>query len=362
MTASRRSDDRRRRPAPATLLVCAPPLMCAFWAAACGGDSRSPTAPAPAGAGTVTGVVVSVVEGEPIAGANVRIARQSAIADASGRFQVTGVPEIGLFPFIIEAPGYFQRQTSVVLRSINLDPDVTVDLIPKSAPFNYRFFLQFARDELTQGQTGLRPLRPWTVAPSFYVKTALDPTGEILPPDIIEHIVTILVNGVREYSGGRLSAAAVEKGTDDRSSAAGWVNVGFRRELSQPGYAGEATVGGNQGTMWLRFDPDDPRRHVDDPSGCAARVVQVAAHEIQHTMGYYHTSGAYVSLFADPDCDAANLSESLRYHAGVMYSRPRGNMDPDTDPGDFMFGITSGADQPVVFCSDAHVDGGGVLP
>ena len=238
-----------------------------------------------------------------------------------------------------------------------------VDLIPHSTPFDYNFFRQFARNELERGPTGLEPLRPWTVPPSFYPKTTVDPTGEVVPPEIIEHVATVLVNGVREYSGGRLSAGGVETGTENRPASTGWANVLLLREISvaMPNIAGQATLGGNQGTMWLRFDPDDPRLFVNDPSGCYARVVQVAAHEIQHTMGYYHTSGTYAARHADPDCDVANLSESLRYHGGVMYSRPRGNTDPDTDPDGYTLNATAAGSQPVVSCSDALVAAGGVI-
>lgn len=327
-----------------------------MWAAvaACGGSPAAPSSPGSAGSGTISGIVVSVVEGLPIPGASVKVGNVTSTADADGRFAVAGIPAIGQFPFVIEAPGYFQRRTSVRLTYLASPPEVEVDLIPHSTPFDYNFFRQFARNELERGPTGLEPLRPWTVAPSFYIKTVLDPTGEPILSGVVEHVATVLVNGVREYSGGRLSAAQVEMGMEDRAAAPGWVNVLFRRELSGPNIAGQATLGGNQGTMLLRFDPDNPRLYVNDPSGCYARVVQVAAHEIQHTMGYYHTWISYDPLYEDPDCDAANLSESLRYHAGVMYSRPRGNLDPDTDPEDFAFSVTTGT-KPVVSCSEAHV-------
>jgi len=332
-------------------------------AAACGGSPARPTSPEPAGSGTVSGVVVSVVDRAPIPGASVKVGDRSATANANGRFELTGVPEIGEFPFVIDAAGHFQRRTSVRLRYLASHPDVEVDLIPHTTPFDYNFFRQFARNELERGQTGLEALRPWTMAPSFYIKSVLDPTGEVIPSEIVQHVATILVNGVREYSGGRLSAAGVETGTEDRPATPGWVDVLFQRKIEgyPPNTAGLATIGGNQGTMWLRFDPDDPRLYVDDPSGCYARVVQVAAHEIQHTMGYYHTWISYAPLYADPDCDAANLSESLRYHAAVTYSRPRGNLDPDTDPEGFTLNATAGANQPLVSCSDAQVGGGGVI-
>jgi hypothetical protein len=32
------------------------------------------------------------------------------------------------------------------------------------------------------------------------------------------------------------------------------------------------------------------------------------------------------------DCPAGQLSAAESYHAGIVYSRPRGNLDPDRDP------------------------------
>ena len=36
--------------------------------------------------------------------------------------------------------------------------------------------------------------------------------------------------------------------------------------------------------------------------------------------------------FIAGDCPAGQLSAAETYHAGIAYSRPRGNLDPDRDP------------------------------
>jgi hypothetical protein len=53
-------------------------------------------------------------------------------------------------------------------------------------------------------------------------------------------------------------------------------------------------------------------------------------------MGFFHV-GDKKSLmypFVAGDCPAGELSAAESYHAGIAYSRPRGNTEPDHDPSD----------------------------
>jgi hypothetical protein len=326
------------------------PLVLALGVLVVAGCSRAPTrptAPAAPDSGSVAGVVVRTQDDVPIAGATVMIDRWEATTDADGRFALSGLPIAGQPTFSIAAAGYLNRQTHVrldVARS-----GVVVDLIPDSAPFLIEFYRQIARNA-AESTTGLEPLRRWTVNPSFYFKTSHDPSGETVPAAVIEHIETIFANSVRELSGGRFRVAAFETGEAARPPADGWVNVLFQSTLANPNAAGTATVGGNQGTIWLRYDPADPQLFADDPSGCYSRVVQVAAHEILHTMGYWHPTSAYAPLAIDRGCTGSDWSAEMRYHAAVMYSRPPGNRDPDTDPSVFYFATSGGPRPPIVSC------------
>jgi hypothetical protein len=36
--------------------------------------------------------------------------------------------------------------------------------------------------------------------------------------------------------------------------------------------------------------------------------------------------------FLPGNCPSGTLSAAEKYHAAIAYSRPRGNLDPDTDP------------------------------
>ena len=51
-------------------------------------------------------------------------------------------------------------------------------------------------------------------------------------------------------------------------------------------------------------------------------------------MGFFHVRdrSSMMFPFIAGDCPAGQLSAAETYHAGIAYSRPRGNLDPDRDP------------------------------
>jgi hypothetical protein len=51
-------------------------------------------------------------------------------------------------------------------------------------------------------------------------------------------------------------------------------------------------------------------------------------------MGFWHVSdrSSVMFPFDSGDCRSGTLSAAESYHAGIAYSRPRGNTDPDRDP------------------------------
>jgi hypothetical protein len=321
--------------------------------AACGGGSGGPAAPSGnpfTGTSSAAGTVVRILDGTPVAGASVAIAGHYTTSDAAGRFALSGLSSFGTVR--VEADGYVPRESYIRLDTPR--DGIAIDLIPNTAPFSLAFYRLFARDAL-ESTVGLRPLSRWTIPPSFYIKTSVS-TGEPVPADVIDLIKSVFENSVRELSAGRMSVAAFETGASTRPAADGWVNVIIEPQLFTVGELGRSTVGGNQGMMWLRFDPADPRRYQNDPSECAAEIVKVAAHEIYHTMGYWHLTDDFLPALADPGCDGASLSDMVRYHAAVMYSRVPGNMDPDRDPSTFAFARTGGAG-PIVSCTLASAAG-----
>ena len=57
-------------------------------------------------------------------------------------------------------------------------------------------------------------------------------------------------------------------------------------------------------------------------------------HEVGHALGFFHVGdrNSLMFPFIAGDCPAGALSAAESFHAGIAYSRPRGNTDPDHDP------------------------------
>ena len=298
---------------------CLRSVVCAAVLAGCTQGPVQPSTPASPDSGSLAGTVVRTQEDAPIAGATVKVDRWEATTGADGRFEIEGLPAAGEPTLSVTAPGYLNRRSHVRLDGAR--SGVVIDLIPDSAPFLIDFYRQLARNA-AESATGLEPLRRWTVDPSFYFDTTHHPSGQTIPREVIDHIEAIIANSVPQLSGGRLAVARFETGESFRPAAEGWVNVVFQSQLASPTAAGTATVGGNQGMIWLRYDPANPEVFVNDPSRCYSRVVQVAAHEILHTMGFWHTTSAFDQFTIGPSCTGADWPAELRYHAGVMCLAP----------------------------------------
>lgn len=94
-----------------------------------------------------------------------------------------------------------------------------------------------------------------------------------------------------------------------------------------------AEVSGNSGRMLLRYNPErDDTPEVVSLHSCTATMIYVAEHEITHTMGFWHAGSEGDFNDTDWACTGTGRSERARYHASLVYSRPRGNQDPDLDP------------------------------
>jgi hypothetical protein len=169
---------------------------------------------------------------------------------------------------------------------------------------------------------------------------------------IITELQTLFRNSVPELTGGRFAVATIETGPEARADRAGWVNVLFQRVLPTAGAAGQATVGGNQGTIWIQFDPETPRLSPEIGLACAF-ATSVAEHEIVHTMGFYHVDRLpdVDNPFQSPNfCSGNNRPSVVRYHASIMYSRPFGNAYPDNDPAAFLHAGISSPPSVIVAC------------
>jgi hypothetical protein len=165
----------------------------------------------------------------------------------------------------------------------------------------------------------------WTTAPSFYVKT-VDQNGRAIEPEVMVRVLDAIRQAVPAFTAGHYSAAAIETGTDVRPQTLDWINVDIRREPQEKRVCGFARIGANPGSITLH----------DDVCSCGSNKIPgaVTMHEVGHALGFFHVAnrGSLMFPFIAGDCPAGQLSAAESYHAGIAYSRPRGNTDPDHDP------------------------------
>jgi hypothetical protein len=250
---------------------------------------------------------------------------------------------VGVLNFTLTAPGYVTRAS--ILQLTGASSGLRLDMIEDAAPFSMDFYRQFARNAFDAPAT-LQPLKPWTMAPSFYINTQTIDTGEAVDPAAVQAIETMFVNSVPELTAGKFSVATIETGVTARASKTGWVNVQFlRNHTLGDEVAGNSTVGGNVGTINLVFDPPG-----GPTGGCEAAVVYYADHEIVHSMGYYHTANTDVDFHSAYGCLGSGRPAAVLYHAAVVYSRSPGNTDPDTDTTVAFVSRFSQLPGPVVVC------------
>lgn len=312
---------------------------------ACGRGSGTIGSPGAPSSDQLSGRIVRVLDGSPIARASIQVGDRFATSLASGEFSIGGSVNRNE-PITVFALGYLKRQVPFLNQ-----PQATIDLIPDDLPFQLNFYRQWVRDA-RDSPGALTTLRRRTVAPRFFIKTTVEETGAPVPADIVDRVAEVLANSVPELSGGRFTAAALETGATLRPLVGtGWVRVFFHNSLGGP--HGLATVGGDGGTIDLLLDAESSRPLVDDPNGCGYDVVRVAEHEVTHTMGFRHTVNEPEDFHSVPGsgCTGTPRSDKARYHAAVAYSRPIGNADVDVDPSG-SFGLVSPTANrvPIVAC------------
>ena len=312
--------------------------LCPLLLAGCGGGSGSsgssnppvttpPTQTPVANTWSAAGQIVATGTSQGVGGAVVTPGWSLAAvtADGQGNYQLGDVanPPNTPYPVTVAASGFVSHDMWITWAK-GPRTGVNLDVIRNSAPFSMDFYKQFVRGAFDQDGAPWPVLR-WTTAPSFYVKTT-DQNGRAIEPEVMTRVLDGIRAGVQAYSAGRYSAAAIETGTETRAQAQNWINVDIRRDPAEKRVCGYAYVGANPGSITLN----------DDVCSCGSNKIPgaVTMHEVGHAMGFFHVSdrGSLMYPFIAGDCPAGALSAAEQYHAGIAYSRPRGNTDPDHDP------------------------------
>lgn len=311
-----------------SLLVCGLCVLCV----ACGGKS-SPAGPSSTTTTTISTVVPATITltghltatngGQALVGVQAAIGASSSLTDGAGSFRAELAPGSSL-RLALTGSGIVPRNLSVATAATR---DLAVSAIALGGSFDLTFYRQFVRNGFERPST-LQPLRRWTQNPNIYLKT-LDDAGVALDARTLDVTEATIRETVPLWTAG-MFAANVERGTGTKDGVTGWITVHWQSIHGVPfsgvEFCGNAVVGANPGTINLAY-----------AGICRCVGVEITPlivrHEVGHAMGFWHTDSVN-DLMNGAGTNACDQKPSAREraHAAIAYTRPVGNLDPDSDP------------------------------
>jgi hypothetical protein len=303
-------------------------ILAAMTASACTRTSAalSPTAATSADAiDLLTGTVTATNGGQAVAGASVATLAETVTTNADGAFEFHAVRGGRAVPLTISGPSIVTRTTMAGGSSSDaLTPKV---FMQNDGGFDLGFYRALARNGYEQ-PSQLQPIRRWTRAPQIYLKT-VDEAGLSIDAVTLDSVSAALADAAGIWSGGAFGLAGITRGTSTREGTAGWITVKFANPPAA-GRCGLTQIGVEGG--WMELNYLGATCSCGGPSKIYPRLVR---HELGHAFGFYHTDSADDVMYGQAvKANTCNLQPSTRerQYAKYMYSRPVGNVDPDTDP------------------------------
>jgi hypothetical protein len=302
-------------------------LLCVLAVPACSGKSAAlaPTAATAADAiAVLNGTVTATNGGQAVAGASVAALAETVTTNADGAFEFHAVRGGRAIPLTISGPSIVTRTTMAGGSSADA---LTPNVFMQSAGFDLGFYRALARNGYEQ-PSQLQPIRRWTHAPQIYLKT-VDEAGLSVDGVTLDSVAAALTDAAGIWSGGAFGLAGITRGTSTREGAPGWITVKFANPPAA-GRCGLTQIGVEGG--WMELNYLGPTCSCGGPSKIYPRLVR---HELGHAFGFYHTDNAGDVMYGQAvNSNACDLQPSARerQYAKYMYSRPVGNVDPDSDP------------------------------
>ena len=271
-------------------------ILLAFMPVACGGgdDPVSPTAPSREVSISIAGPTSLVV------GASSQFTATAMLSDRSTEDvtnSATWTSSNTTVATVAAAGSVTARQMGVAtIRATHagLISEVSLTVSAPSRPvdsrFNDTFWRQFVYNQFARPNTisGRVSYVLETTSPNVYIRTG-DPTGRrVVSNGLRDHILRAIPR-LAEQLTGQPYRGVTQYGIDDRMQR-GWITVRFVTYEEEPeiseGACGRATVGADQGSIWII------RRARGNKSCVSDRAFpELFAHEFGHALGFWHVPG-----------------------------------------------------------------------
>src|SRR5262245_7735522 len=211
-------------------------ILCGF-VSACGSSSPAtpsapptpapPAPPPPPVVSEFSGAVTATNAGQPLAGISVATSSATVTTDSGGAFslKINGA-STGNFLLTLSGAGVMTHVTRLQWPA---HPGIALDAITLAPPFDMTFYRQLARGAYDHDT--ISALFPWTTNPNIYIRT-VDATGRTIEPEVLALVVDWSRRSVPMWTAGKLQAATIETGPDDRPDTPGWIVIQFTRDFS----------------------------------------------------------------------------------------------------------------------------------